>query len=353
MIAKILLVVCVFVSSVAQAQVTTTPATEMPRAFPDTKIAGPAYTRNDAGDVVERRDTRVRVIGGNQVKRGTAPYQAQIYSNFTGYSPAERGGREMWEMQHRCGGTLIAPNWVLTAAHCITQEQVDRDYRVRIGATNLRVGDGPSFRIDRMVRHADYKDDTHLQDIALVHFVGDARGLKTVDLHDDKDGVLLDHPRYNARRGVVQGRQVLRRVDATRTESEFQTSFALGWGKTLPGPEGRPSVVLTRVPLDVMYDPECRRTEYYRLRTGPTTVCAARIGKDTCTGDSGGPLMLTVDRRKPDDVESARTTTQIGIVSWGKGCAQEGSPGVYTRITAYRDWIRRAMLVPTGVNELR
>ncbi len=329
------------------------PPDELPRPVPDTKIPGPEYVRDAEGNLVEKRGTRRRTIGGNAVTRGTAPYQAQIYSNFIGYSPAERNGREMWEMQHRCGGTLIAPNWVLTAAHCITQEQVNRDYRVRIGATNLRVGNGPSFRIDRMVRHADYKDDTHLHDIALVHFVGDTRGMKTVNLHDDKDGVLLDHPRYNARRGVVQGRQVLRRVDDTRTESEFQTSFALGWGKTLPGPEGRPSVVLMRVPLDVMNDGECRQTDYYRVRTNATTVCAARTGKDTCTGDSGGPLMLNVDRRRGDDVESARTTTQIGIVSWGKGCAQEGSPGVYTRITAYRDWIRRAMAVPVGVNELR
>jgi secreted trypsin-like serine protease len=351
--AKILLVACVFTCSIAQAQVSPAPSAEMPRTLPDTKIPGPAYERNDAGELIEKRDTRRRTIGGNAVTRGAAPYQVQIYSNFTGYSPAERGGREMWEMQHRCGGTLIAPNWVLTAAHCITQEQVDRDYRVRIGATNLRVGNGPSFRIDRMVRHADYKDDTHFHDIALVHFVGDARGLKTATLHGAQDGVLLDHPRYNARRGVVQGRQVLRRVDDTRTESEFQTSFALGWGKTLPGPEGRPSVVLMRVPLDVMNDDECRQTEYYRLRTNATTVCAARTGKDTCTGDSGGPLMLNIDRRQTDDAESERKLSQIGIVSWGKGCAQQGNPGVYTRVSAYRDWIRRAMLEPPTVNELR
>jgi secreted trypsin-like serine protease len=350
---KFLLVALLFMSSVAQAQEGSAPPEETPRPLPETNITGPEYTRDADGNLVEKRRPRQRAIGGNTVSRGTAPYQVQIYSNFTGYSAAERGGREMWEMQHRCGGTLIAPNWVLTAAHCITQAQVDRDYRVRIGATNLRVGDGPSFRIDRMVRHADYNDDTHIHDIALVHFKGDARGLKTVDLHGEADGVLLDHPRYSARRGVVQGMQVLRRIDATRSESEFQSSFALGWGKTLPGPEGRPSVVLMRVPLDVMNEADCSKTAYYRARTGPTTVCAARTGKDTCTGDSGGPLMLNIDRRQSDDAQGARKTTQIGIVSWGKGCAQEGSPGVYTRITAYRDWIRRAMAASEGLNEMR
>lgn len=351
---KSLLVALLFMSStIAQAQETSAPPEEAPRALPQTKIAGPDYARDADGALIEKRGTRRRTVGGNEVRRGTAPYQAQLYSNFSGYSAAERGAREMWEMQHRCGGTLIAPNWVLTAAHCITQAQVDRDYRVRIGATNLRVGDGPSFRVDRMVRHADYSDVTHFNDIALVHFKGDARGLKTVTLHGDDDSVLLDHPRYSARRGVVQGMQVLRRINATQTESEFQSSFALGWGKTLPGPEGRPSVVLMRVPLDVMNQTECSKTEYYRARNGPATVCAARTGKDTCTGDSGGPLMLNTDRRQSDDVESTRKVTQIGIVSWGKGCAQEGAPGVYTRITAYRGWIRRAMAAPEGVNEMR
>lgn len=350
---KLLSVALFFMSSVALAQSDEMPREEAPRPMPETGIPGPEYTRDADGNLVEKRSTRRRVIGGNAVTRGTAPYQAQLYSNFRDYSATEMAGREMWEMQHRCGGTLIAPNWVLTAAHCITQAQVDRDYRVRIGATNLRVGDAPSFRIDRMVRHADYDDDTHRNDIALVHFTGDARGLQTVNLHGEKDGVLLDHPRYSARRGVVQGMEVLRRIDATRSESEFQKSFALGWGKTLPGPEGRPSVVLMRVPLDIMNEADCGKTAYYRLRTGIKTICAARTGKDTCTGDSGGPLMLTIDRRQSDEVESERKTTQIGIVSWGKGCAQEGAPGVYTRVSAYRDWIRRAMAAPEGVNEMR
>jgi secreted trypsin-like serine protease len=350
---KFLLVACLLISSVARAQGSEAPPEETPPTIPEWGIASPDYERNAEGELVEKRASRVRVIGGYTVTRGNAPFQAQIYSNFADYAPAERAGREMWELQHRCGGTLIAPNWVLTAAHCMTQEQVDRDYRVRIGATNLRLGNGRSFRIDRMVRHADYDPDTNLHDIALVHFAGDASGLTTVKLHGDGEGVVLDDPRLIVRRGVTQGREMVRRLDATRTESEFQTSYALGWGRTQPGPEGRYSVVLMRVPLDVMSDADCGKTAYYRARIGAKTVCAARPGKDTCTGDSGGPLMLNTVRGKGNDNEGTRTVTQIGIVSWGKGCADADAPGVYTRVSAYRDWIRRAMAAPAGLKLLR
>src|SRR5689334_19695112 len=105
--------------------------------------------------------------------RHHAPWQVQIYSNFKGWTPAELKKWQPWERAHHCGGSLIADNWVLTAAHCVTQEQVDKDYRVRLGTENISDGTGITYRIDRIVQHPQYDPGLHLNDIELVHFVAD------------------------------------------------------------------------------------------------------------------------------------------------------------------------------------
>ncbi|MFN8733758.1 MAG: trypsin-like serine protease, partial [Hyphomonadaceae bacterium] len=84
-------------------------------------------------------------------------------------------------------------------------------------------------------------------------------------------------------------------------------------------------------------------------RINASVICAIGPGRDACQGDSGGPLNASVWRYDPPGTASV----QVGIVSWGKGCAIPGNPGVYTRVSAHLGWIARAMDAPVHATMMR
>ncbi|MEO1251672.1 MAG: trypsin-like serine protease [Pseudomonadota bacterium] len=241
----------------------------------------------DCGD----EETTCRIVGGVLASANTYPWIAALIIDD------RRTGKTSL-----CGGTLIAQRWLLTAAHCFFNRYDERidDAGVQVQVGGAPLYSSPFIKVDEVITHEDYDPNGKEFDIALVKLERDSGG-QPIALSDSPASDPVFPPGASAR--------------------------ALGYGETSYG--GDISYALREVTLPVIDNGYCaaKMTTIY-----DSNICAGYElgGKDSCKGDSGGPLIVA---------DSANQYYQIGIISWGKRCAEKGKYGVYSRVSSYTDWI--------------
>ncbi len=249
----------------------------------------------------DKDDIQPRVVGGKPVPDGK--YRFVVSLQF------ERPGTSAYE-DHFCGGTLIAPRYVLTAAHCAQLvgpgfDQIPlRNLQVIAGRTVLSdERQGQRRAVSRITIHSRWNPNTFAYDAAVLRLSSPVAGIRPIRLSPEgPGGDSLERPGRLAR--------------------------VAGWGNTVrqnpdfSQPDNFPNRMReARPPL--VSDADCARA-YGSGFAGRVEVCAGKAGVDTCQGDSGGPMFSPLNGR----------LVQIGIVSYGNGCGAQGYPGVYAEVNS-------------------
>ncbi|CAD6224754.1 GSCOCT00005536001.2-RA-CDS [Cotesia congregata] len=261
---------------------------------------GQCGVRNGQG-INGRIKTPVYVDGDSEF--GEYPWQVAILK------------KDPSESVYVCGGTLISPRHILTAAHCV-KTHLGHDLRARLGEwdVNHDVEFYPYIERDivSINVHPEFYAGTLYNDIAILKLDHDVDFEKNPHIspaclpnpHDDFTGARC---------------------------------WTTGWGKDAFGDFGKYQNILKEVDVPIVSNAVCEN-QMRRTRLGPSFnlhsgfVCAGgEEGKDACKGDGGGPMVC----------ERQGIWHLAGIVSWGIGCGQPGVPGVYTRVSHYLDWIRQ------------
>ncbi|MCD8553115.1 serine protease [Seleniivibrio sp.] len=249
-------------------------------------------------------DVTAKIIGGTTVSSGAYPFMVAILDTT--------GGTTDYSQQF-CGGTLIDSQWVMTAAHCMVKL---KDYTISSNMSKLRVlagtntlstttiSSGTKVSVSAVYVHESYNSVTFNNDIALIK-------LSTPLSVDAIDAL------------------------SSSTYPGFSTddlATVAGWGTTTsPEPYSYPTDLM-EVDVPVVSNATCSGS-YSNITSNMLCAGYPEGGKDSCSGDSGGPLF----------VQDGSNYIVIGVVSNGNGCALAGFYGIYTRVSQYTSWIEGKM----------
>ncbi|XP_075037376.1 transmembrane protease serine 9-like [Mixophyes fleayi] len=241
-----------------------------------------------------------RIVGGTDSVDGEWPWQVSLW----------------YRGSHICGGSLISDQWVLTAAHCFANSLDPNYYSVYLGTYRLSVTDNhtTSADVERIIKNPQYTTTGSRGDIALIQ---------------------LNSP--------VTYTNYIMPICLPSAPVTFPCGmecWVTGWGTIsssgvdLPYPRTLQKVMtplIDYVTCDGMYHINSVESPSTTIIQSEKICSGYRDGKkDSCQGDSGGPLVCKVQG----------AWYQVGIVSWGTGCALKNRPGVYTLTTAYQTWIQ-------------
>ncbi|CAK1761400.1 trypsin-like serine protease [Vibrio crassostreae] len=239
-------------------------------------------------------DVSARIINGKEATQGNWPFMAALVSrNVNAYDG------------QFCGASFIGERYVLTAAHCV-EDNGREDLDVVIGVSNLSASQAAQHRyaVDNIYVHEYYNSAATGNDIAIIE-LAEKPAESVVNLVDG----------YT--RGNLNAGQML---------------TVMGWGDqdASDGYSSKSELYQVNVPLVNQY--QCNTVPYSGYSSiGSDAFCAGYSdgGYDSCQGDSGGPIVVSTNG----------VYEQLGIVSWGKGCAEANAYGVYTNISYFDDWI--------------
>jgi uncharacterized repeat protein (TIGR01451 family) len=252
------------------------------------------------------------IVGGKQAKPGAWPWQAALlYARYASNFDAQY-----------CAGSLIDPNWVLTAAHCVTNylgNPVNPNLlAVGLGIHQLSNNEGRRVAVSQIVVHPEFS-------------------YNSISVHADLALLRLAEPVLPSgtpgTRGAIAPITLARILEGDLV-ADTKMAMVTGWG-SLNAFYPVYADHLHQVTVPVVDNDICNKAYTklgHRNQIDATMICAGFVegGKDSCKGDSGGPLMA---------LDRAGQWKQIGIVSSGYGCAEAEAYGIYVRVPLFINWI--------------